>query len=178
MKSLCIDHGLIGELSRSLRPDDGELPLELLPELQELTFTGSSYASDAFTSFIDARQNAGHPVTLAHSAGIFKVVMLFAPVITSGSSEAENARDTLTRKSCASHQAAHPTPVLLPTSFYPCKLSSPLDQCRSQRGSCDPSDLSHPRKNVVVYFLYSRLPSSFVCYLGFLDHSLSYCTLR
>jgi hypothetical protein len=70
VKTIRIDHGLVGELSRSLRPDDEELPLELLPELQELTFTGSGDVSDAFTSFIDARENAGHPVTLAHCRGI------------------------------------------------------------------------------------------------------------
>jgi hypothetical protein len=44
--------------------DDGELPLELLPELQELTYSGIGDASDAFKSFVDARQNAGCPVTL------------------------------------------------------------------------------------------------------------------
>jgi hypothetical protein len=44
--------------------EDGELPLELLPELQELTHSGSGNTGDAFTSFIDARQNAGRPVTL------------------------------------------------------------------------------------------------------------------
>jgi hypothetical protein len=31
VKILRIDRRLVGELSRSLRPDDGELPLELLP---------------------------------------------------------------------------------------------------------------------------------------------------
>jgi hypothetical protein len=44
--------------------EDGELPLELLPELQELRYFGSRDTGDAFTSFIDARQNAGRPVTL------------------------------------------------------------------------------------------------------------------
>ena len=64
-KTLCIDDGLVKELSRSLRLDDGEYPLELLPELVELTYSGSGDTGDAFTSFIDARQNAGRPVTLA-----------------------------------------------------------------------------------------------------------------
>ena len=36
-------------------------PLGLLPELQELTHSGSG---DAFTSFVDARRSAGRPVTL------------------------------------------------------------------------------------------------------------------
>ena len=64
VKTLRIDDGLVEELSRCLRLDDGELPLELLPELQELTYSGSGDTGDAFTSFIDARQNAGRPVTL------------------------------------------------------------------------------------------------------------------
>jgi len=64
VKTLHIDDGLLGKLSRCLRLEDGEHPLELLPELQELTYIGSSNADDAITPFIDARQNAGRPVTL------------------------------------------------------------------------------------------------------------------
>jgi hypothetical protein len=67
LKTLRIDDGLVGELSRCLTLEDGEHPLDLLPELQELTYSGSSDANDAFTSFIDARQNAGRPVTLIKS---------------------------------------------------------------------------------------------------------------
>ena len=63
-KTLHIDDRLVKELSRSLRLDDGEHPLELLPELQELSYSGSGDTGDAFTSFVDARQNAGRPVTL------------------------------------------------------------------------------------------------------------------
>ena len=55
---------LVEELSRCLQLEDGEHPLDLLPELQELTYHGSGSADDAFTSFIDARRNAGHPVAL------------------------------------------------------------------------------------------------------------------
>ena len=66
VKTLCIDDGLVKELSRSLRPDDGELPPELLPELQELTYFGRDDTGVAFTPFIDARQCAGRPVTLIH----------------------------------------------------------------------------------------------------------------
>ena len=65
VKRLHVDNGLVKELSRSLRLDDGEHPLGLLPELQELTYSGSGDAGGAFNSFIDARQNAGRPVTLA-----------------------------------------------------------------------------------------------------------------
>jgi hypothetical protein len=66
VKTLLIKDGLVGELSRCLRLEDGEPPLELLPELQELTYPGSGTADDTFTSFIDTRQNAGRPVTLYH----------------------------------------------------------------------------------------------------------------
>ena len=67
VKTLWIAKGLVEDLSRCLRLEDGELSLELLPELQELGYSGSSRSSDTgdgFTSFIDARRNAGHPVTL------------------------------------------------------------------------------------------------------------------
>ena len=64
VKTLHIGNELVKELSRSLRLDDGELPLELFPELQELTYSGSGDTRDAFKSFIDVRQDAGHPVTL------------------------------------------------------------------------------------------------------------------
>ena len=67
LKTLRIDDGLVKELSRCLRLEDEEDPLELLPELQELTFSGSGNANDAFTSFIDARRNADRPVTLIKS---------------------------------------------------------------------------------------------------------------
>ena len=55
VKTLRIHRRLVEELSRCLRLDDGEHPLELLPELQELTYSASGNANDAFTSFIDDR---------------------------------------------------------------------------------------------------------------------------
>jgi hypothetical protein len=61
VKTLWIDNGLVEQLSRSLDLEDGELPLELLPDLQELTYSGTG---GAFTSFIDARQNADRAITL------------------------------------------------------------------------------------------------------------------
>ena len=67
VKTFCVDDGLVKELSRCVRLEDGELPLELLPELQELTYSGSGNARDALTSFINARQVAGRPVNLVHS---------------------------------------------------------------------------------------------------------------
>jgi hypothetical protein len=65
VKTLDVQDGLVEELSRCLKLEEGELPLELLPELQELTYSGS--ARDAFTPFIDSRQNAGRPVSLVPS---------------------------------------------------------------------------------------------------------------
>ena len=62
---LRIATGLVEELSRCLQLGDGELPLELLPELQELIYSGSGDTGDAFTSFINARLDAGRPITLA-----------------------------------------------------------------------------------------------------------------
>ena len=72
VKTLQIDYVLVNELSRCLRFDGEEDPLELLPELQELRVIyswGSNWNAgdtDAFALFIDARQNAGRPVTLFH----------------------------------------------------------------------------------------------------------------
>jgi hypothetical protein len=63
VKTLSIDKGLVEEVSRCLELEDGELPLDLLPELQELTYSGSG-DTGAFTSFVDARQNAGRPITV------------------------------------------------------------------------------------------------------------------
>ena len=67
VKTLRVHRRLVGELSRCLQLENGEHPLELLPRLQELTYLGSGNGHDSFTSFIDDRQNAGHPVTLIKS---------------------------------------------------------------------------------------------------------------
>jgi hypothetical protein len=69
LKTLRVAEGLVEELTRCrcLQLDDGELPLEVLPELQELTYSGSGDTGGAFTSFIDARQNTGRPITLIRS---------------------------------------------------------------------------------------------------------------
>ena len=65
VKTLVVN-GPLKELSGCLRLEDGELPLEVLPELQEVTYDGRGDA-DAFTPFIDSRQTAGRPVTLIPS---------------------------------------------------------------------------------------------------------------
>jgi hypothetical protein len=64
VKTLRVDAGLADELSRALQVDDGEAPMELLPELEVLLCHFRDHTSQAFKPFIDARQNAGHPVLL------------------------------------------------------------------------------------------------------------------
>jgi hypothetical protein len=96
VKTVHVEDGLVEELSRCLRLEDGEPPLELLPELQELTYSASGETGDAFTPFIVTCQNAGRPVTLVRldpgpgplepSSG--------GPAITSASGEAGNDIDT------------------------------------------------------------------------------------
>ena len=67
VKTLHINKRLVGKLVRCPRLDDGEDPLELLPELQELRYPDRDDAGGAFTSFINTRQDAGRPVTLIRS---------------------------------------------------------------------------------------------------------------
>jgi hypothetical protein len=69
VKTLNVHDHLVKEVSRCLELDDGEHVLELLPELQELTYSGSNDTSDVFTSFIDPRQEAGRLVTLTPLSG-------------------------------------------------------------------------------------------------------------
>jgi hypothetical protein len=59
-----LDDVLFGPCSRALQPDEGESVMELLPELQKLTYDSSYTLPGAFTVFADARQKAGHPVTI------------------------------------------------------------------------------------------------------------------
>ena len=94
VKTLRVDDGLVEKLSRCLRLEDGELPLELLPELQELTYIGSRDTGDAFSSFIDARQNAGHPVTLARHNSSSSSLSSESPAITLPNDGAENGIGT------------------------------------------------------------------------------------
>jgi hypothetical protein len=58
VKTLRVDDKLVNDLCRCLRLDDGELPLELLPELQELTYSGSGDAGDSHRSLTSARTHA------------------------------------------------------------------------------------------------------------------------
>ena len=64
MKKLLVCGDIATGLSRSLQIDDGESAMELLPELEGLSYYASGERGDAFISFTDARRNVGHPVTL------------------------------------------------------------------------------------------------------------------
>jgi hypothetical protein len=96
VKTLRIDDGLVEEISRFLRSEDGGAPRGLLPKLQELTYCARNDSSAPFTSFIDARQNAGRPVNLVRrsSSPSPSGPSFDAPVITSASGEARDDIDT------------------------------------------------------------------------------------
>jgi hypothetical protein len=66
VKTLLAAGGFERELSRFLRLDDGESPMELFPELNELSVPPRADVGDAFASFVDARRNTHRPVTLVH----------------------------------------------------------------------------------------------------------------
>jgi hypothetical protein len=59
VKTLRVDDGLVKELTCDLQLGHRGLPLQVLPKLQELTYFRSGNVGGAFTSFIDARHNAG-----------------------------------------------------------------------------------------------------------------------
>ena len=63
VKTILVDDNLVEQFSHSLQPGEGESPIELLPELQELSYRSKDASCDVFAQFIDARQKAGHPVT-------------------------------------------------------------------------------------------------------------------
>jgi hypothetical protein len=94
VKTLRVEDGLVADLSHCLRLEDGELPLEILPELQELIYLGSHDTGDVFTSFIDSRQNAGCPVTLVRESPSPSESSFKTPAITSATGEAGNDLDT------------------------------------------------------------------------------------
>jgi len=64
VKTLCVSKDFLTQFSRSLQVGDGGSPMEILPEMKQLEYNAKRIAGDAFDSFIDARKNAGHPVTL------------------------------------------------------------------------------------------------------------------
>ena len=62
-KTLFVDSPLVAELSHCLLLEYEELPLALLPDLQQLIYSGAA-GGDAFKPFIDSRRNSSRPVTL------------------------------------------------------------------------------------------------------------------
>jgi hypothetical protein len=54
---------LAAELSHSLQVNDGESPMELLPDLKNLIYS-RRVSRRPFKAFINARKRAGHPITL------------------------------------------------------------------------------------------------------------------
>jgi hypothetical protein len=63
-KTIRVQDDLVTKIFRSLPSGDGEPPLELLPNLEEVEYSGGSDARDAFTAFLNERQVSGHPVSL------------------------------------------------------------------------------------------------------------------
>ena len=65
VRRLCIGSALISELSDALKPDAAGLGLGLLPNLQDLDLRLEiDEAYKAFSTFIETRERAGHPVCL------------------------------------------------------------------------------------------------------------------
>ncbi|KAI0245644.1 hypothetical protein BJV78DRAFT_1158471 [Lactifluus subvellereus] len=69
VKTLRVPKELVGELSRSLRSEDGEMPLELLPNLKEVKCSGGIPTHNKFIPFINERRDAGCLVTLVMADG-------------------------------------------------------------------------------------------------------------
>jgi hypothetical protein len=63
LKTLRVDRLLVRQLSCALHPGGAK---ELLPKLQELSYPESVPSHEALTPFINARRNAGTPVTVVH----------------------------------------------------------------------------------------------------------------
>ena len=97
VKTLRIENGLVDDLSRCLRLEDGDLPLEVLPGLQELTYIGDDNIGDTFAPFVDARRNAGRLITLIHGGPSQRASEPFidASTITSANGEDGNTQSQL-----------------------------------------------------------------------------------
>jgi hypothetical protein len=65
VKTLCVLGNIDREDSGFLKLDDGESPMVLFPELNELSIPARA-VGDVITSFIDARRNTDRPVTLVY----------------------------------------------------------------------------------------------------------------
>jgi hypothetical protein len=64
VETLHVQNELVGEVSLSLQSDDGEPPLQFLPNLKEPGYSGGSNARDAYTSLVAGRQAEGHLVNM------------------------------------------------------------------------------------------------------------------
>jgi hypothetical protein len=62
VKVIRVQDILVSQIFSSLPSRDGEPPLELLPNLEEVEYSGGSDTQDAFTRFLNERQVTGHPV--------------------------------------------------------------------------------------------------------------------
>jgi F-box-like len=63
-RTIHVQDDLVTKLFRSLPSDDGEPPLELLPNLEEVEYSGGRDNLEEFTAFLSERKVAGHPVSL------------------------------------------------------------------------------------------------------------------
>ena len=64
VRSLRVEDGLDDDIAQCLQSDDGEPLWDILPELHEITYSRNSDTDNEFAPFIDARENAGRPITL------------------------------------------------------------------------------------------------------------------
>jgi hypothetical protein len=64
VKVLHVAGGLIRQVPHSLQSENGEPPLQLLPELRKLIYYKEGDPSDAFGSFVESREIAGSPIIL------------------------------------------------------------------------------------------------------------------
>ena len=72
VKTLRVSSRLVTWLSDALQIDDEGSPIELLPELAELSYSSRPSLDNAFVSFIETRRNAGRPVTLLRGWEVFR----------------------------------------------------------------------------------------------------------
>jgi hypothetical protein len=63
-KTVHIQDDLVSPIFRSLPSGDGEPPLDLLPNLEEVGYCGGSDSRDAFTAFLNERKLAERPFSL------------------------------------------------------------------------------------------------------------------
>jgi hypothetical protein len=94
VKTLRVEDGLEKEIARCLELDDGELPLDVLPELHELAYSRNTDTDNEFALFINARQNAGRPIMLVDQAKAPMELSSKATTITSVRSKVHNDADT------------------------------------------------------------------------------------